>query len=308
MPGAAPYPGAAPLRPPRFNPSPAGPGRPVKPRGGGTRRGGRAHPRGTRTPAGDKRGQRGDKGRRRGWAVPAAGAGHGGGPTRDAGTREWARREWGWGGRTAEEPPWDLGTRRGGPGEVGGDVPSAGHGGTAGRGGSGGGLAPSPRPRGTVALSAVPERALSAVPAWALGGSCATRVSRVRVSPPLPPSIPPSVGCQRPHGWGGARVAVPGCGGTIWHPPCLRCRLRRGSRRAKYHKLERQTLAGSGGRRGRHGADSGAAIRSLSPPPNWVSPPPNCVPLPKFPSAAPTVSPVPQGAGHPVVPRVVPVL
>lgn len=89
---------------------------------------------------------------------------------------------------------------------------------------------------------------------------------------PLPPSIPPSVGCQRPHGWGGARVAVPGCGGTIWHPPCLRCRLRRGSRRAKYHKLERQTLAGSGGRRGRHGADSGAAIRSLSPPPNWVSP------------------------------------
>lgn len=66
-------------------------------------------------------------------------------------------------------------------------------------------------------------------------------------------------------GWGGARVAVPGCGGTIWHPPCLRCRLRRGSRRAKYHKLERQTLAGSGGRCGRHGADSGAAIRSLSP-------------------------------------------
>lgn len=190
MPGAAPYPGAAPLRPPRFNPSPAGPGRPVKPRGGGTRRGGRAHPRGTRPPAGGKRGQRGDMGRRRGWAVPAAGAGHGGGPTRDAGTREWARRECGRGGRTAEEPPRDLGTRRGGPGEVGGDVPSAGHGGTAGRGGSGGGRAPSPRPRGTVALSAVPERALSAVPAWVLGGSCATRVSRVRV--PLPPSLPPS--------------------------------------------------------------------------------------------------------------------
>lgn len=54
MPGAAPYPGAAPLRPPRFNPSPAGPGRPVKPRGGGHAAGGahthagRAHPRGTK--------------------------------------------------------------------------------------------------------------------------------------------------------------------------------------------------------------------------------------------------------------------
>lgn len=119
MPGAAPYPGAAPLRPPPFNPSPAGPGRPVPPRGGGGRHGGRAHPRGRRPPAGDKRGQkrdaRGQGGRAEGGQCPLGVWDPGGAPTRDAGTREWVQREWGRGGRTAEEPPRDLGTRRGGP-------------------------------------------------------------------------------------------------------------------------------------------------------------------------------------------------